>query len=250
LESADFLKDEALAKVAVMVAIHEEVAALEHAPAVAATPEHAPAATLALAASPTVSLYTIASIRTENAILLSVFVHVHCLVVLLDFGSTHNFINTELMCHLHLATAPHPSMRVLVANGDCVPCEGVARDVALAISTEEFTISCFGINLGGFDLILGVKYLCTLGPILWDFEDLCMAFTRGGRRILWKGVGSPRDDIREPATRAVTTAPSQPLLDRLLLQLGPVFDEPCGLPPAQPYDHRIHLLLGTASIIV
>ena len=75
-------------------------------------------------------------------------------------------------------------MRVLVANGDRVPCECVARDVALAIGTDEFTISCYGIRLGGFDLILGVEFLRTLGPILWDFEDLCMAFTRGSRRIL------------------------------------------------------------------
>jgi hypothetical protein len=44
------------------------------------------------------------------------------------------------------------------------------------IGQEDFTISCFGINLGGFNLILGGDYLRTLGPILWDFEDLCMAF--------------------------------------------------------------------------
>jgi hypothetical protein len=108
-------------------------------------------------------------------------------------------------------------LRVLVANGDRVPCQGVARNVALAIGTEEFSIDCFGINLGEFDLILGVEFLRTLGPILWDFEDLCMAFTRGGRRILWKGMGSPRDDIREPAVRAVSAVPGQPLLDWVLL---------------------------------
>ena len=65
--------------------------------------------------------------------LLSVHVHAHRLVALLDSGSTHNFINADLMRRLRLSTAPHPSMRVLVANGDRVPCEGVARDVALAI---------------------------------------------------------------------------------------------------------------------
>jgi hypothetical protein len=62
-----------------------------------------------------------------------------------------------------------------------------------------------------------------------------MAFTRGGRRILWKGRGSPRDDIREPAVRAVNVA---------------IFEEPRGLPPAWPYDHMIHLLLGTTSVAV
>ena len=54
---------------------------------------------------------------------------------LLDSGSMHNFINVDLLRRLHLSTAPHPTMRVLVANDDRVPCEGVARDVALAIGT-------------------------------------------------------------------------------------------------------------------
>ena len=122
--------------------------------------------------------------------------------------------------------------------------------MALAIGTEEFTISCYGISLGGFDLILGVEFLRTLGPILWDFEDLCMAFTWGARRILWKGLGSPRDDIQEPMVRAVHTSPGQPLLDRLLHQFGGVFDEPRGLPSVRPYDHMIHLLQGMAPVAV
>ncbi|WVZ49317.1 hypothetical protein U9M48_000686 [Paspalum notatum var. saurae] len=41
-----------------------------------------------------------------------------------------------------------------------------------------------------------------------------------------------------------------PLLDRLLQQFEPVFLEPQGLPPARPYDHRIHLLPGTAPVAV
>lgn len=70
------------------------------------------------------------------------------------------------MHHLRLPTVPHPTMRVLVANGDRMPYEGVTRDVVLATSMEEFSISCFGINLGGFDIILGVDFLRMLGPIL------------------------------------------------------------------------------------
>ena len=67
--------------------------------------------------------------------LLPVSVHGHRLVALLDSGSTHNFINADLLRRLHLSIAPHPTMRVLVANGDRVPCKGIARDVALAIGT-------------------------------------------------------------------------------------------------------------------
>lgn len=57
-------------------------------------------------------------------------------------------------------------MWVLVANGDRVTCKGVARHIALAISTEEFDVRCFDVPLGEFELILGVEFLRTLGTIL------------------------------------------------------------------------------------
>jgi hypothetical protein len=58
----------------------------------------------------------------------------------------------------------------------------VARNVPLHIG-EEFSITCFNIDLGCFDFILGVDYLRTLGPILWDFEALTLLF--------WRSVDSP-----------------------------------------------------------
>jgi hypothetical protein len=39
-------------------------------------------------------------------------------------------------------------------------------------------------------------------------------------------------------------------MDVLLQQHGAIFDEPTGLPPARSYDHRIHLLPGTAPVAV
>ena len=49
---------------------------------------------------------------------------------------------------------------------------------------------------------------------------------------------------------AVAADPRLPLLDRLLLQYDDIFAEPTGLPPQRPYDHRIHLLPGTAPTAV
>jgi hypothetical protein len=95
-------------------------------------------------ADPIVSLYAIVGILMENDMLLLVSIHGHHLVALLDSGSMHNFINVELMRPLRLSTASHPTMWVLVANGDRVPYVGVTCDVALAIGAEEFNISCFG----------------------------------------------------------------------------------------------------------
>jgi len=156
LETDDFLDDEVPMEVAAVAVF------LEAQEAAAALPLGQDTTTLAQttpAVEPKVSLHALAGVRVENAMLLPVTVHGHRVVALLDSGSTTNFINADLMHRFQRVTTPHPTLRVLVANGDRVPCQGVARDVSLAIGTEEFSISCFGISLGEFDLILGVEFL-------------------------------------------------------------------------------------------
>jgi predicted CoA-binding protein len=86
LESANFLGDDIPTEVAVVAAFLEEAAA--------------PADAQDVAAQPMVSLYAIAGIQTENAMHLPVSIHGHRLVALLDSGSTHNFIDDDLMRHL------------------------------------------------------------------------------------------------------------------------------------------------------
>ena len=95
----------------------------------------------------------------------------------------------------------------------------------ITIGDEHFTITCAGNDLGCFDFILGVDFLRTLGPILWDFDALTMTFWRLGRRVRWVGIGGT------PATpplqlAAATTEAKHPLLDHLLQQHPDLFEEP------------------------
>lgn len=81
-------------------------------------------------------------------------------LALLDTGSTHNFMAGETMRRLGLVLAGGDHLWITVANGYRMPCEGIARNVPIRIYDEDFTITCVGLNLGGFDFIR------TLGPIL------------------------------------------------------------------------------------
>jgi hypothetical protein len=88
---------------------------------------------------------------------------------------------------------------LVVANGDLVPCSGLAKDVEIKVGDDIFTINAYSIPLDCFDMVLGVSFLKPLHTIQLDFNDLVMAFTYNGKRVLWKGLGSPRCDIPSTA---------------------------------------------------
>ena len=148
---------------------------------------------------------------------LYVHVHGHHLFTLLDSGSTHNFINVGVIRHLQLVTSDSANMRVTVANGESVACEGVARNITLSIDREDFSISCYGIDLGVFNLVLGIDFLRTLGPFCGTRGTLPGVLARQPTHLR-RGVGSSYNDVQQAAAGRshIVEAPQQPLLDRLL----------------------------------
>jgi hypothetical protein len=150
---------------------------------------------------PLISFSAITGIHHEETMKLHVTIGNHKLTVLLDSGSTHNFISGSAAQHLGLHLQSSLGATVIVADGARISCQGLARDLAFCIGQECFSLDAYTIPLDYYDMVLGISFLKTLGPILWDFGDLCMAFWHHGRRVFWKGIGSDRWDI--PSTRRV-----------------------------------------------
>ena len=98
-------------------------------------------------------------------------------VILIDTGSTHNFIDPAIIQLSQIPYDAESKMQVKVANGQAVYCEGKSNAVSLLMQGHSYTIDFFILTLGGCDVVLGVQWLRTLGPILWDFLKLQMAFT-------------------------------------------------------------------------
>lgn len=67
------------------------------------------------------------------------------------------------------------------------PAGGLCRGFPLVIDSECFMVDGLTIPLGGFDIVLGIQQLRTLGPILWDFDNLHLSFWSHGCRITWVG---------------------------------------------------------------
>ena len=166
------------------------------------------------------------------------------LKALVDSGSTHNFLSEEAAKRAGVQLHSGTRVQVTVANGDRVMSPGMAQGIALHILGEQFKIDCHAIMLDGFDIILGVHWLRTLGPILWDFELLTMSFWHGSTHVTWRSINKVTGSLQ---LQAVGT---DDLLSVLLEEFADVFAKPRGLPPARGCDHRIHLLPGTAPVAV
>jgi hypothetical protein len=121
-------------------------------------------------------MYALAGIRTENTMLLPVQLKGERLLALLDTGSTHSFLQGHVMRRLGLSPTGAEHLRVTVASGERLPCEGIARDISIFVAGVPYPITCVGLALGCFDFILGVDLLRTLGPLTWDFDAHTVAF--------------------------------------------------------------------------
>jgi len=188
-------------------------------------------------------LAALTSINTVDTLRLSVVVAGVQLQALVDTGSTHTFIHEEVARCLGLPIEYRPGISVKVANGERVTSPGVCKGTKIDIGRNTFLIDCFALGLDGFDIVLGVKWLKTLGPISFDFGALWMAFWRDGLPVRLHSIGSDS----QPTVAATST---DNLMEVLLSDFADIFSETRGLPPQRRHDHRIHLLPDTVTVAV
>jgi predicted aspartyl protease len=121
---------------------------------------------------PTISLHTLTGIqpRSDCTMHIYVFINGTTLRALLDSGSTHNFVDSEAASRAGIVFTAQRSLRMAVANGDRVASSGCCHNLKISIADEDFVIDCYELALGSYEMVLGVQWLASLGPILWDLE--------------------------------------------------------------------------------
>jgi hypothetical protein len=192
---------------------------------------------------PIIFVLAASGVRTRETMQLRISIGGSSCLALLDSGSSHNFITEEAVGRTDLVLLPHRGMRVTVAHGDRVECPGVFRDVPFAIEDETFHADFYALPLAGYDVVLGTRWLATLGPILWDFNTLRMAFWHQDHRVCWQGLAGPARPI-------LAQLDARGLLEAVLDEFASIFTEPVGMPPPRARDHHITLVPGSTLVAV
>ena len=108
--------------------------------------------------------------------------------VLLDSGSTHNFLKDEVATRLGLIPDTGGMLDVKVASGERLSSLGKCVGVELILQGVPIKVDFYLLPLEGYEVVLGAQWLQTLGPILWDFSKLNMQFTMNGKNVSLQGL--------------------------------------------------------------
>lgn len=89
-----------------------------------------------------------------SALKLTNSINGHAVTVLMDGGSTYNFIQSRLGTHLNFIVHPSSHMRVTVGNGNALTCSGECLGVQLKLGDAFFTTDLILLPIYGADLVL------------------------------------------------------------------------------------------------
>ncbi|XLR33619.1 hypothetical protein S83_061519 [Arachis hypogaea] len=194
------------------------------------------------------------------------------LMILIDGGSTHNFVKGSVAKKLNLSLSPTPALQVMVGNGDSIHCGAMCKNLALTAQGYNFAVDTYVLDLKGADVVLGVHWMMRLGTIRINYMELFMKFKIMGKWVVFQGERLLKDanlHFRElkklNASNAIVSmfhlevtntdsTPQATLEDEsvqgVLTEFSEVFEEPIKLPPQREVDHHIHLIPGSAPVSI
>jgi hypothetical protein len=214
---------------------------------------------------PVISLNALTGFSTPQTLKLIGYIKHRKVIILVDSGSTHNFIHRRIAQETHCYIHAVNNFQIMIANGGSMKCGGRCENVRLQIGDYHLKSHMFSIDMGGCDIVLGADWLRTLGPILMDFKDLTMQFDQEGHQYKFQGitVGSPEiisshrmEKMLKKghsgviaqlhAIQATETPSVLQDLQAILSKHQLVFSTPQGLPPSHGvHDHSIPLVPGS-----
>uniref|UniRef100_A0A2N9FP25 Uncharacterized protein n=1 Tax=Fagus sylvatica TaxID=28930 RepID=A0A2N9FP25_FAGSY len=161
-------------------------------------------------------------------------------VVLLDTGSTHNFMDGTLAKTLKLPIDGESNFGVRVANGQVIRTLGECKEVKFKMQGLHLKLTFNLLELGGYGIVLGNKVwlqgLKEKPNLIQGSKDFKGKATMKG--LLFHIIPCEFASIQEESG-----APIRELVE----EFPQVFEEPEGLPPKRNHEHQILLKHETSK---
>ncbi|XP_073359923.1 uncharacterized protein [Aegilops tauschii subsp. strangulata] len=219
----------------------------------------------------TISVTALSGAAHPNTIQLRALVGNQVVLILMDSGSTHTFVDQALLSRISVTVDQlSQPMKVKVANGEVVQCTEVVSQLTWWIQGHNFTNAMHVLPLGGHDIILGMDWLEQWGVMQCHWAEKWIQFQYAGQEVKLQGVLPVTPTVIEEVSveqlvkwekgnevwatavlNRIVMAPETPIpptMQELLDKHTTVFTDPQTLPPHRPLDHAIHLVPGAVPV--
>ncbi|XP_075103126.1 uncharacterized protein LOC142177943 [Nicotiana tabacum] len=201
--------------------------------------------------------------------------------VLIDTGSTHNFLDLNTAKKLGCVLTAISPFDVFVADGKKVQNNYICKKLVWKMQGVSFDSDMLVLPIGGCSMVLGIQWLIALGDIMWNFKKLRMEFSIMGHKVSLRGIQPPATKMVQQASMDKLLAkpaelcmisvglflesqqqgvevsfftleglPKKPSmswdLQVILQRYNDLFEEPTQLPPSRSHDHKITLKEGVS----
>ncbi|XP_039066152.1 uncharacterized protein LOC120211739 [Hibiscus syriacus] len=218
---------------------------------------------------PEISMNAITGSLGSSTLRIQGFIKGKPLSILIDSGSTHNFV-TNRWAKEGLKVEETNPLVITVANGDKLCSTTKSKKLSWEMQDFLFAHDFRVLPLGGSDMVLGVDWMKKYSPILMDFNNMTLSFKMGDQEIVL------REGLHTTAMRIILDNKMQklmiknpeavgeiymlnaevgyneipPTIQAVITDYKDVFEEPTGMPPIRKHDHSIILKSGIEAVNV
>jgi hypothetical protein len=216
------------------------------------------------------SAHAITGSEAPTAFRLPVRVGNKTMLLLLDSGSSHSFVNKIFADSAGLLTVPLPVVSVKVANGQYIKSDTMVPALQWSCQGVVFTTDLTVLELGAYDGVLGKDWLDSFSPMTYYWSENKIEFEHEGKTVMLQGLLPVKNVIAEHMDfetiqqlhsdneiwsmavlenwqDLVNDPEALPTSIRAILtEFNDVFAEPQGLPPHRKYDHAVTLTEGAS----
>nr|XP_027122265.1 uncharacterized protein LOC113739231 [Coffea arabica] len=191
-------------------------------------------------------------------------------LILVDTGSSDSYINSELVIGMDIKyQMVSDPFSVIMGNGTYVTSNAICPSVMWEVNQYKFRFDLKVMELGGWDIILGVDWMVHFSPITFDFHQLRISLFNQGQTVHLQGQAENCDldlirgkdlryfiEYKRQVCAAMEwkqnkdgnehTIPRE--VKNILGEYADVFKTPDSLPPRRSIDHEITLKPGSQPV--
>ncbi|KAK3151411.1 hypothetical protein QOZ80_3AG0245520 [Eleusine coracana subsp. coracana] len=134
------------------------------------------------------SLNAIAGTASPRTIRVRALVKNQVLIMLLDTGSSHSFVDKSLADRIGCSQSLIRPRKVKVASGNFIQCNSEIKNFTWWVPNSTFQHDMKVLQLGGYDVILGMDWLEQRGLMNCQFAEKCVEFQYENKIVRLQGI--------------------------------------------------------------